>query len=129
MDHAYIRRKLAIRSLFDGIVPQRSSVADHGARMGGPRFPTPGVRLSSAASFRGNDSDDPALKIVRLVFPDRMDQPRDKHSFYRQLNFYTSILGIAAAPHHCRISSVDRVDRLHTSPIIALRNITRDNEH
>ena len=79
-------------------------------------------RLSHAASLHNHKANDPVYRTARLVFPERLDQPRDERPSYPKRDFQTLVLGQAAASHYFKISGADRLQRLHTSPMIAVRN-------
>ena len=79
-------------------------------------------RLSCAASLHNRKANDPVYRTARLVFPERLDQPRDERPSYPKRDFQTLVLGQAAASHYFKISGADRLQRLHTSPMIAVRN-------
>ena len=79
-------------------------------------------QLSCAASLHNHKANDPVYRTARLVFPERLDQPRDERPSYPKRDFQTLVLGQAAASHYFKISGADRLQRLHTSPMIAVRN-------
>jgi hypothetical protein len=66
--------------------------------------------------------DDPACRVIRLNFHDRMDHPRDEASPSRQGRLLAAMLIIAAASRDFRI---DRLERLHMDQAAVRETVPR----